>query len=119
MSTPLWSMGVVLVATFIGAFGALMLKKASATLSLNVSALLHNHHLREGVALYGIGTLLFIPALRAGELSVLYPFVATVYIWTSILSLLFLQERMNLWKVMGVLGIIIGVTFIGVGSAYG
>ena len=119
MSTPLWSMGVVLIATFIGAFGALMLKKASGTLALRFSALLHNHHLREGIILYGVGTLLFIPALRAGELSVLYPFVALVYIWTSILSMLFLNERMNLWKIVGVLSILIGVTLIGVGSGYG
>ena len=79
MATPLWSIAIVVFATMIGAFGALLWKKASNDISLNPRKLFHNHYLREGIMLYGISTVLFIPALKAGELSVIYPFVATTY----------------------------------------
>ena len=69
-----------------------------------------------GVALYGVGTVLFIPALRGGDLSVLYPFVSLNYIWVSLLSVRFLGEKMNRLKWLGVALIILGVSFIGIGS---
>ena len=75
-----------------------------------------NYHLFGGVGLYAIGTILFIPALKGGELSVLYPFVALNYIWVSLLSVKFLGEKMNRFKWLGIALIIIGVSFIGLGS---
>jgi uncharacterized membrane protein len=60
--------------------------------------------------------LLFIPALKGGDLSVLYPFVALAYIWVSLLSVKFLGEKMNKFKWLGIALIIIGVSFIGIGS---
>jgi len=116
MTTQLWAIGLVISATFIGAFGPILLKKASAQRLSKLSSLATNYHLFGGVALYGIGTVLFIPALKGGDLSVLYPFVSLSYIWVSLLSVKFLGERMNKFKWMGIALIIIGVSFIGVGS---
>ena len=78
--------------------------------------LIHNYNVLIGAFLYGIGTILFIPALKHGELSVLYPFVSTSYIWVSILSMSFLGEKMNREKWLGIALIIVGVTLIGLGS---
>ncbi len=116
MTTQLWAIGMVILATLIGAFGPILLKKASAKKLSKISSLSTNYHLFGGVALYAIGTILFIPALKGGELSVLYPFVALVYIWVSLLSVKFLGEKMNKFKWIGISLIIIGVTFIGLGS---
>lgn len=116
MATRLWAIGLVIMATLVGAFGPILLKKASAKSLSKISSLMTNYHLFGGVFLYALGTLLFIPALKGGDLSVLYPFVALGYIWVSLLSVKFLNERMNKWKWMGIALIIIGVTFIGVGS---
>ena len=116
MATPLWSIAIVVFATMIGAFGALLWKKASNDISLNPRKLFHNHYLREGIMLYGISTVLFIPALKAGELSVIYPFVATTYIWVSLLSVRYLGEKMNAFKWLGILSIIVGVSLIGIGA---
>lgn len=109
-------MGLVILATLVGAFGPILLKKASAKKLSRISSLATNYHLFGGVALYAIGTLLFIPALKGGELSVLYPFVALAYIWVSFLSVKFLGEEMNRLKWFGIALIIIGVSFIGLGS---
>jgi len=116
MATQLWAIGLVVLATFIGAFGPILLKKASAKSLSKISSLATNYHLFGGVSLYAVGTVLFIPALKGGELSVLYPFVALTYIWVSLLSVKFLGEKMNRFKWLGIASIIIGVSLIGVGS---
>ena len=116
MPAELWAIGLVMTATLIGSFGPILLKKASSGKLSSISSLIKNYFLFGGVALYAIGTLLFIPALRGGDLSVLYPFVALTYVWVSLLSVRFLGEKMNLVKWMGISLIIIGVSFIGVGS---
>jgi drug/metabolite transporter (DMT)-like permease len=116
MKTELWAIGLVLFATSLGSFGPLFLKKASGKISLNVKSLLMNRNLLIGLFFYAISTILFIPALKGGELSVLYPFVALVYVWVSLLSMKFLGERMSRMKWFGVLLILVGVSLIGLGS---
>lgn len=116
MATQLWAIGLVVMATFIGAFGPILLKKASAKKLSSIRELAKNYYLFGGVSLYGMGTLLFIPALKGGDLSVLYPFVALTYIWVSFLSVKFLGEKMNKLKWFGIASIIIGVSLIGLGS---
>lgn len=116
MATQLWAIGLVIFATLVGAFGPILLKKASEKRLSKISSLITNYHLMGGVALYGVGTVLFIPALKGGDLSVLYPFVSLNYIWVSLLSVKFLGEKMNRLKWLGVTLIILGVSFIGLGS---
>ena len=116
MKTQLWAVMLVVIGTLIAAFGPILLKKASAKRLSKISSLATNYHLFGGVALYAIGTILFITALKGGDLSVLYPLVAITYIWTSVLSIKFLGEKMNKLKWIGVALIMTGVAFIGVGS---
>ena len=77
MTTPLWTIVVVLVACVIAAFGALFLKMGSAKILFNIKTIIYNKKLLFGIVAYGIATIMFIPALKYGELSVLYPFAAT------------------------------------------
>ena len=116
METQLWAVGLVLLAAFLGSLGPIMLKKASGNISFNLIKIIKNYHLILGIFFYGIGTILFIPALKGGELSVLYPLVATVYIWVSIWSIILLKEKMNRQKWIGVLLVVLGVIFIGLGA---
>ncbi len=116
MATQLWSILLVILATIVGAMGPILLKKASAKKLSKISTLIKNYELFGGIALYATGTLLFIPALKGGEVSVLYPFVALSYVWVSLLSVRFLGEKMNKHKWIGISLIILGVSFIGIGS---
>ena len=116
MATQLWAIMLVLLATLIGAFGPILLKKASARKLSRISYLTKNNYLFGGVSLYAIGTMMFIPALKGGDLSILYPFVSVTYVWVSLLSVKFLGEKMNKYKWLGIALIISGVTFIGIGS---
>lgn len=116
MQTPITSIIMVLCACLVGSFGPILLKKATKKLKLNIKSVITNRELIFGVLLYGVATIIFIPALKHGELSVLYPFVATTYVWVCLFSMKFLKERMNVWKWLGIISIIIGVSFIGLGS---
>jgi len=116
MATELWAIGLVILATLVGAFGPILLKRASEKKLSSISSLMKNYHLMGGVLLFGIGTVLFIPALKGGDLSILYPFVSLGYVWVSLLSVKFLGEKMNMTKWLGIGLIIAGVSFIGIGS---
>ena len=116
MITHLWAIAMVIIATLIGGFGPILLKKATATLHRNIRSIITNLNLYLGIAMYGFGTILFIPALKGGDLSVLYPMVATGYIWVSLYSMKFLGEKMNAKKWLGIALIIAGVSLIGFGA---
>lgn len=116
MTTKLWAIGLVILGTIVGSFGPILLKKASSKQLSKISSLITNYHLIGGVVLYAVGTMIFVPALKGGDLSVLYPFVALSYIWVSLLSVKFLGEKMNWFKWLGITLIIGGVILIGLGS---
>ncbi len=116
METPIWTIIVTLIACFIGAFGPMYLKRASGKLSFNIIELIKNKDLIIGIFLYGIATIIFIPALKFGQLSVLYPLVATTYMWSTLIAIKFLGEKMNKFKWIGIIVIIIGVSLIGIGA---
>jgi len=106
----LFAAGLVLIGAVIGAFGALLLKKGSRIVSLT------NLNLVLGILLYGVSAIFYLVALKREDLSILYPLVSIGYVWVCLLSVYFLKEKMNLWKWFGIVIIIIGVSFIGIGS---
>ena len=104
---------VVIFATFIGAFGSLFLKKGAS--SMHIQHLLRqflNKNLMIGVGLFCLSSVFYVGAMKYGELSLLYPITSLSYIWISLLSVKFLGERMNRYKWLGILLIIIGVALI-------
>jgi len=105
---------LVLLGSALGALAAFFVKLGMNT--FNFRALFRNTNLLQGIALYAVSALIYIVALKGGELSVLFPLASTSYIWSSFLSVRFLKEKMNLWKWLSISGIIIGVFFIGLGS---
>lgn len=69
-----------------------------------------------GYGLYGVFTVLFVYALRHGEVSVLYPIIALGYVWVAILSAFVFHETMNPLKVVAIAIIVAGVAVLGWGS---
>jgi uncharacterized membrane protein len=116
VTTELWAVGLVLIGCVVGAFGPIFLKRASDSISLNILKLIKNWNLIIGVACYGFGTIVFIPALKGGDLSVLYPLVAVSYVLVCLYSIKMLKEKMNTLKWIGIALIMVGVMFIGLGS---
>ncbi|MEK6938984.1 MAG: EamA family transporter [Nanoarchaeota archaeon] len=105
---------LVLIATFIGGIGALLLKKAADKYAFK--KMLFSSLFWSGLFLYGLSSVFYILALKREQLSVVYPLVSTSYIWTVVFSVKFLKEKMNKWKYLVLVGIILGIVLIGMGS---
>jgi uncharacterized membrane protein len=70
-----------------------------------------------GLIFFAIGALFMLVALKNGRLSVVFPILATSYIWISLLSPIFFPvDSMNLMKWIGVIVIIFSITLLGVKS---
>ena len=116
MKTKLWAMSLMVFTTLLISVAQIFYKKGAGILVLNLIALITNYYLIIGMVLYAIGGVLMIISFRGGEVSVLYPIIATSYIWVSFLSIFFLNETMNLFKWVGVFIIFSGIVLIGYGS---
>ena len=116
MATKLWAALLVLFTTLLTSSAQIFYKLGSQTLAPDLSAIFTNYYLIGGLLLYAVGGTLMILSLRGGEVSVLYPIIATSYIWVSFLSIFFLNESMNNFKWLGVTSIIAGIILIGYGS---
>ena len=116
MATKLWSILLVLFTTLLTSSAQILYKLGSKTLVFDVLSILTNYYLIAGLLLYAVGGTLMIVSFRGGEVSVLYPIIATSYIWVSLLSIFFLGETMNAFRWAGVMAIIAGIISIGYGS---
>jgi len=117
METQLWAIMLVIIAGIIGGFAPIYLKKGTTLIDIKTpSTIYKNKFLFVGIAIYALTTMMFIPALKGGELSILYPLVGLAYVWVSIYSKFMLNERVTIIKWLGIFTIIIGVYFVGLGA---
>lgn len=101
---------VLLLSTVVTSIGNALLKLGSATVSVSEPL---NIPILVGVVLYGLSAILFILALRGGELSVLYPLYGLNFVWINLIAMTFFDEPMPLLKWLGIGVIILGLVFIG------
>jgi drug/metabolite transporter (DMT)-like permease len=97
---------------FIGSIGQLEFKRGADNLQFDIKLLLTNYHLIIAIAVYCVSTVLYVYALNKEQLSILYPIIATSYIWTLLFSKIFLKEPVGLTSWAGVFFILLGVTLI-------
>jgi drug/metabolite transporter (DMT)-like permease len=116
LKTPLHSILLVFVATFIGSFGAVFLKSGANRLELTLSSLIVNWRLLAGITLFLLSSVFFVAGLREGELTVLYPMASLGYIWTMLWSRYLFGERFSKTKLAGLSLILAGVCLIGLGN---
>jgi drug/metabolite transporter (DMT)-like permease len=100
------------LSAFIGSIGQLEFKRGADNLQFDIKLLLTNYHLILGVAVYFVSTILYVYALNKEQLSILYPIIATSYIWTTLFSKIFLKETVGLISWVGIFFILFGVTLI-------
>lgn len=100
---------VVLLAAFIGSVAQLLFKKVS---NKSLKQLISNFNFWLALFFYGISTIMFIIALKFGEITILYPVVASSYFWTSILAAKYFHEKMDILKWIGLSIIWLGIIII-------
>ncbi len=89
----------------------------AVSLQAAVLGIFTNPAIFSGYCLYGVFTVLFVIALRDGELSILYPLISLGYVWVAIIGVLAFHEAMNPLKLTGIGIIMAGVTVLGRGSS--
>jgi drug/metabolite transporter (DMT)-like permease len=112
------SVYLILLFTFLAASAQILWKYGAIRLGDHPTPLLlmTDIPLIAGLAIYGLGSVLMIIALKHGELSVLYPLIALSYVWVAILSVLLFHESMHAAKIAGICIIMAGVATLGRGA---
>jgi|SRR3989338_3460926 len=107
--------GIILMVlcTLFTAFGQLFFKFGARSFSFNLQGILFNYPLLIGFFFYGVGSLLLIFALRQGDLSQLYPFIALTFVWVLIIAVAVFHESFNSFKIAAIILIFFGIIFIG------
>ena len=98
----------IIPAIFFGAYASLFFKKGAKKFTFNLNKIKDNLTVFFGIILYGFSMILYLFALRHGELSIIYPLTSFSYIIVALLSVKKLKEKMNNYKWAGIFIIIIG-----------
>jgi uncharacterized membrane protein len=109
---------LMIMCTFFASTAHLLLKEGALRIDAGSMVSFFNLPLLLGLfsLLFGAGFMMV--AFKHGELSLLFPILSTGYVWVSLLTPLFFpNETMNLWKWVGVILIIISVSFLGFSSS--
>ncbi len=112
MNTQIISIALAVISSICAGLGQMGLKFGSMRTHKKLVHVLTNYILLTGLFFYGLSSIIFVVALRGHELTVLYPIASLNYVWVNLLSMKYLNEKMNKYKWLGILLIIIGVTFV-------
>ena len=105
----------VISCTFLLTIGQLFWKQGVENIVLENIASFFSISMIVGVTLYGISSLLVLYALKHGELSVVYPILATSYVWVSLISPIVFHEPIKMTNLIGVVIILLGISLLGKG----
>jgi len=106
---------VAILASLVAAPGPLFIKKASTRLKMDIR-FLFDRDLLAGIGFYGASILVTMTALRLGELSLVGPIFSLVYVWVTIISFLFLKEKIRAPGLAGMGLVVAGVMIIASGA---
>jgi drug/metabolite transporter (DMT)-like permease len=103
---------VMVLATLIGAVGALYLKTGAERLKGTLIQKLFIWRLWLGLFLYGIATLLSFIVLRTENLSIIYALTSMSYVWVILISWKYLGEKINAYKIIAISLILVGIVLL-------
>ncbi|UOQ94435.1 EamA family transporter [Halobacillus shinanisalinarum] len=97
---------LIMVFTLLGAIGGYFFKKATSHgFSINGYVM---KNLIIGGSFYGIGAILNIITLNYLPYTIVFPLTSITYVWTMLISYIFLSELISMKKIIGLLFIVIG-----------
>ena len=106
---------ITLIAAAFAAFAQYLFKRYVPAFDLkkhHIKQLFKNKGLWAGGVVYLVSLVIYLKALKTGELSFVYPTFASTFIFVSIISRYLLGEKFNRKRVFGILLIIIGITIV-------
>lgn len=99
---------VMVLSTLFGAVGSVLFKLV-LNKSKNFSKIFSDFTLYLGIFLFGLGFIVYLFLLRQNDVTYLFPITSLTYVWTSIFSVVLLNEKMNRRKLIGISLIVIGI----------
>lgn len=106
----------MIICTFLTSSAQIFYKIGANKLVPTFAGIVANYHLILGFILYVAAGIIMITALKGGDVTVLYPIIATSYVWVALLSIPFLGEVINIYKWLGISIIMAGIVFVSLGS---
>ena len=97
---------ILIIMTILGSLASLFLKLSTCQNRLK------SYKFYLGCSFYLLCAILNIYVLKYLDYSVAIPMFSLTYVWTLILSYFILKEKISKYKILGVMFIITGVTFI-------
>ena len=101
---------LLLSSSLLASFGQILLK-IGAERADSISKFI-NLHIFTGLCFYGLSTIMWIYALSFARLNMVYGFTTLTFVFVYILSFFILKEPLNLYGILGILFILIGLYFI-------
>jgi multidrug transporter EmrE-like cation transporter len=114
MATKAGSIIMVAVCTIMTSVAQVLWKFAANAGGLQV--MVASWQLWAGFLLYGLSAAVLIRSLKDGEVSVVYPVIASSYIWVALLSNHYFSEPISTFKWVGIATIVLGITVLGAGN---
>ncbi|RYD62969.1 MAG: hypothetical protein EOP84_34090 [Verrucomicrobiaceae bacterium] len=103
-------------ASAIGAGGQFFYKRGSQQLSS--VPIWKNYDIAIGAALFCAVMVFFVVAYKlGGKMSVVYPFYATTFIWSTFIAVKYLGERVSTLQWIGILTVVVGTALVALGQA--
>lgn len=112
METKWFAITLMVICTFLTSIAQIFYKIGA----MRLPEIITNYPIFIGILLYSIGAVVLVVALKFGEVTVLYPIIATSFIWVNILSWIVFSEALNITKWIGIIMIVAGITTIALGS---
>jgi len=81
-----------------------------------VRAIAFSPHVMGGLALYGVGAILWLSVLSRAPLSMAYPLVSLGFVFVSVLAWALLGEILPPLRIAGITFILLGVAMVGLGQ---
>ena len=115
MKTSWWAILLVISCTLLTSVAQVLWKFGA----MKLPDIITNWQIWIGFIAYALAAGLLITSFKGGEVSVLFPLIATSYIWVTLLSMYFFDEIISLIKIVGIAFVIAGIISVGTGSKQG
>ena len=112
---PVWIHALLLLSSFSAAAGQILLKQGATGRSALIAFI--NPWVGGGLALYGVGTMIWIFALSRAPLTLVYPYTALTFVLVYLTGVLFFGEAAPRLAVVGVGRVLLGLLLINLGGA--
>ena len=115
--------GLVLISVLLGSFAQIFLRKGmleigeiglKEILSKKVFGIIFQKYVFLGIVLFTINTFVWLILLskKEAEISFVFPLLALGYIVTAILAKIFFNEELTLFRISGIILIVLGASLI-------